>query len=363
MPKQETQVAKIATGQVTKIEKTPSERFSEMVIREFAGTGGKISITASQQRLISNYFISLDQTLKLAEEKRLNTDEKYRAKLSFEWKNINMERLATDVVACARVGLDPALPNHLALIPYNNKHTGKYDISFREEYRGKEVVAKKYGLDIPDDVVIELVYEKDVFTTIKKDKDNPIETYTFKVSDSFNRGEIIGGFWYHKFKEDPSKNKLMTYSRVQLEKYRPEKASAEFWGGEKDNWVWDDEKKKNVKKGTIKIDGWIPEMLYKTLYHRAYNAITLDSRKIDDDFIKISIMEKEAIETLEEGVRKEISENANQKIIDIPHEEVKPSDAIPAETQTIPSEQQTKDGQNEIPTKGSVIQGTLSPDF
>ena len=354
----ETQVAKIATGQVAKIEKTPSERFSEMVIREFAGTGGKISITASQQRLISNYFISLDQTLKLAEEKRLNTDEKYRAKLSLEWKNINMERLATDVVACARVGLDPALPNHLALIPYNNKHTGKYDISFREEYRGKEVVAKKYGLDIPDDVVIELVYEKDVFTTIKKDKDNPTETYTFKVSDSFNRGEIIGGFWYHKFKGDPSKNKLMTYSRAQLEKYRPEKASAEFWGGEKDNWVWDAEKQKNVKKGTIRIEGWVPEMLYKTLYHRAYNAITLDSRKIDDDFIKISIMEREAIETLEDGVCKEIAENANQKIIDIPHEEVKPPISIPAE---IPIEQ--PQNKEEKPTKTNGVQGKLSPDF
>lgn len=323
--KEENKLAKTTPGaSIAKVDKTPSERFSEMVVREFAGTGGHIAINASQQRLISNYFITLDQVLKLAEEKRQKADEKYRAKIGFEWKNVNMEQLATNVVAYARVGLDPALPNHLSLIPYANKHTGKYDISFREGYRGREVKAKKYGLEIPDDVVIELVFANDEFSIIKKDNDNQVESYTFKVKDSFNRGEVIGGFYYHKFKDDPTKNKLRTYNRAKLEKYRPDNASVEFWGGDKDNWVYDEEKKKNIKKGTVHVEGWVEEMLYKTLCHRAYNDITLDSRKIDDDFIKMSIMEKEAINTLEDKVQKEITDGANSETLDIPCEEVKP---------------------------------------
>ena len=318
--KAETQVAKVTSGQVQKIDKTPGERFSDMVIKEFAGTGGKIAVTAMQQRMMNSYFISLDGVLQLAEEKRIKKSEAYRDKVPISWANINMPQLAQHVVACARIGLDPMLPNQLFMIPYKNNTTGKYDINFRQGYRGKEIKAKKYGLEVPDEIVIELVYKNDKFEMIKKDKDNPIETYSFKVADSFDRGEVVGGFWYHKYLKEPSKNKVVAYTKEKLLKYKPDTASPEFWGGAKDNWVWDEDKKKNVKKGTIQVEGWEDEMLLKTLYHRAYDFITIDSQKIDDDFIKLSIMEHTAKETLEDNVASDISQNANQETIEIPAE-------------------------------------------
>jgi hypothetical protein len=50
----------------------------------------------------------------------------------------------------------------------NNK-TKKYDISFITRYRGLELKAKKYGLDVPDAVIVELVHANDHFKSIKKD--------------------------------------------------------------------------------------------------------------------------------------------------------------------------------------------------
>lgn len=357
------EVAKIAT-QAVQQQKTPGERFSEMVIREFAGTGGKIAVTAMQQRLMNNYFISLDQVLQLAEEKRIKKNERNSPPIT--WPNINMPQLAQHVVACARIGLDPMLPNQLHMIPCKNNTTGKYDINFREGYRGREIKAKKYGLEVPDEIVIELVYANDEFKMIKKDKDNSVETYSFKVADSFGRGDVVGGFWYHKFLKEPSKNRIMVYTKEKLLKYKPDNASVEFWGGEKDNWVYNEEKQKNEKKGKVQVEGWEEEMLYKTLCHRAYAAITIDSQKIDDDFIKLSIMENKANETLEDKVETDINQNANKETIDIPGTviESKPEER-PAEKK---GEEKTIHLSGDGPT-GPLLspqkpeQGKLGPDF
>jgi len=309
----------VATTQgnvLTKREKTNSERFTDMVVREFVGTGGEIALTAFQKRLVQNYFISIDQTLKMAEEKRMKKDEKYRDALALTWNNVNMESLAVHIVACARIGFDPAQANHINMIPYKNNTTKKYEIVFIEGYRGKELKARKYGYDIPDDVVIELVYSNDKFKQFKKDKNNPIETYTFEVSENFNRGEIVGGFYYFLYIKTPQKNKLMVYSKNDLEKRRPDKASPEFWGGEKDKW-------ENGKKvGTEKVEGWYDEMMWKTLCRLAYSNITIDSQKIDDDYIKLSVNDKLANETLEERVDNTIKKEANVQTIDIPSEVV-----------------------------------------
>jgi len=279
--------------ELKKADASYSERFSNMVIQEFAGNVGKAELTAFQKRLIQNYFISTDMALKTAEERRLKKQEAYRDPTPVNWPNVNMESLALNVVACARIGYDPALPNHINMVPYKNNKTNKYDVGFVEGYRGKELKAKKYGYDMPTHVIVELVYKNDKFIPIKKDIDNSIEGYKFKISENpFERGEIIGGFYYHLFKESPEKNKLMFFNLHEIEKRKPKYASAEFWGGEKEKWEKDEVTGKSKKVGTEKTEGWFDEMCWKTIYRMAYGSITIDSEKIDDNLMRIIENEK-----------------------------------------------------------------------
>lgn len=290
---------------VAQKEVTPSERFMHKVVAQFGSNVGEIALTKFQQRLVQNCFVALDSALKIAESKR---NDEYN-KVPTIWANVNMEKLAINVVSSARIGFDPALPNHINLIPYLNKTTKKYDIGFIEGYRGLELKVIKYGLEVPDYTVIEVVYATDKFKPIKKDRNNPIETYEFDIINPFDRGAVVGGFYYHMFTNAPDKNKLVSMSLKDIEKRKPEKASAEFWGGEKDEY-------KNGKKtgAKVPVEGWYDQMVYKTICRAAYGSITIDSQKIDDDFM---VLKQAEMSFAEAEVEQEITQNANGPIIDI----------------------------------------------
>ncbi|HDY88548.1 MAG TPA: recombinational DNA repair protein (RecE pathway) [bacterium] len=291
---------------------TPSERFTTMVMREFVGTAANApELTPHQKRLIQNYFISTDLAIKSAEEKRLKKTGKYQDKVPVTWENVNLPSLSLNVVACSRIGFDPALPNHINMIPYKNNNTGKYDIGFLEGYRGKELKAMKYGYNPPDDIVVEVVYSNDTFKPIKKDRNNEVETYLFEIEDAFDRGEIIGGFYYHVYTEQPHKNVLIVFNKAQIEKRKPKYAAAEFWGGTKPIYK---DGKKTAK--TEKIEGWYAEMVWKTIYRAAYGSITIDSEKIDDNLMALMQSEQkfdEFIELSGDDKQQVIEEKANKK--------------------------------------------------
>jgi len=295
-------------AEIEKKEPTQSERFMTKVISEFGSSVGEVALTNFQKRLAQNYFVALDAILKTTEEKRLKKSEKFRDAVPVTWQHVNMEKLARDVVAMARVGFDPSQPNHINPIPYKNKHTGKYDITFIEGYRGIELKATKYGLEVPDHVTVELVYSSDKFKPIKKDSKNQYEGYEFEIVNAFDRGNIIGGFYYHSFSKVPEKNKLVVMTKKDIEKRKPDHASAEFWGGEKDKW------ENNKKVGTETVEGWYDKMAWKTIYRAAYGDITIDSQKIDDDYLRLKQMESDFAEA---EVDEEIRANANGSIIDI----------------------------------------------
>ncbi|MEJ8547152.1 recombinational DNA repair protein (RecE pathway) [Brevibacillus borstelensis] len=299
------------TNAMTQRELTQSERFMKKVVSEFSASVGTIALTDFQKRLAQNYFIALDAVLKTTEEKRLKKAEKYRDPLPVTWANVNMEKLARDVVAMARVGFDPAQPNHINLIPFKNNNTNKYDIAFIEGYRGIELKATKYGLDVPDNVIVELVYSTDKFRSIKKDWKNECEGYEFEVTNPFDRGEIIGGFYYHQYTQKPEKNKLVTMSIKDILKRKPDHASPEFWGGQKDKW------ENGQKVGKEQVEGWYEKMCWKTVYRAAYSDITIDSQKIDDDYLRLKQLEAEYAEA---EVALEVRENANREVIDIESE-------------------------------------------
>lgn len=294
--------------EIAKVEQSMSVRFMNKVITEFGNSAGAITLTDFQQRLAQNYFISLDGSLRAAEEKRLKKSEQYRDPLPVTWANVNMEGLARNVVACARVGLDPAQKNHINMMPFKNNATGKYDIVFIEGYRGIELKATKYGLDVPDAVIVELVYTNDKFRSIKKSLRNPVESYEFEVVDDFDRGEIKGGFYYHAYSKNPEKNKLVVFNLKEIEKRKPRYASVEFWGGEKD--VWENKK----KTGTEHVDGWYEKMCWKTVYRAAYADITIDSQKIDSDYLLLKQNESALTDST---IAAEIAENANGEMLQI----------------------------------------------
>ena len=286
---------------IAKADKSMSVRFMEKVVSEFATGVGEIALTGHQQRLVQNYFVAVDMQLKIAEEKRLKKT-KNQDPTPVTWANVNMEGLARSVIACARIGLDPAQKNHINMMPFKNNNTDKYDIVFIEGYRGIELKAVKYGMDVPDAVIVELVYTKDLFKAVKKSVKNPVEIYEFDVIDAFDRGEIKGGFYYHAYAKNPERNKLVVMSLKDIMKRKPAYASAEFWGGEKT--VWKDGK----PAGTEQVDGWFEKMCWKTIYRAAYNDITIDSQKIDSDYLQLKQMEESLTDS---KVAAEIAENAN----------------------------------------------------
>lgn len=295
------------TTEVQKPQLSPSERFTGAVIKEFSSNNGQLDLTSFQRKLIQNYFIKVDQSLKDNEKKRLSQSEDKRDLLPFTWDNVNMAKLANDVISHSAVGLDPAQPNHINLIPFKNTMSNKYDFAFIMGYSGIELKSKKYGLSIPDDVVVELVYSTDKFKQIKKDLNNKIEGYIFEVVNDFDRGDIVGGFWYQVFHSEPQKNKLHVFSKADIEKRKPKYASAEFWGGEKNKW----EGGKIV--GKEKIDGWYAEMALKTIKRHCWNSIVIDSSKIDENYMNIISKEKDLSDT---NIQNQINENANKHPID-----------------------------------------------
>jgi recombination protein RecT len=295
--------------QIQKIELSQSERFTRAVEKEFSGGVGNIQLTSFQRKLCQNYFIKIDMVLKDNESKRMAKAEQYREALPFTWDNVNLAKLSIDVITFSSVGLDPVQANHISPIPFKNKTSNKWEFTFITGYKGTELKAKKYGIDIPDEVIVELVYSTDKFKAIKKDKDHPFDNYTFEITDEFNRGEIVGGFYYHSYKGSPEKNKLRVFSWKDIEKRKPDYASAEFWGGEKDKWEYDEASGKNKKVGKVNVEGWKDEMAWKTIYKAAWNIITIDSEKIDDHYLKFIQRERDA---RDEAVLNDINDNANR---------------------------------------------------
>jgi len=261
-------------------EELPSARFTAMVIKEYQVASGTTSTTPEMKRRIQNYFVKIDMILNEAETKRLSKSEQFRDPLAFSWKNVNMPKLATEVMALASLGLDPLTNNHVHPIPFKNSRTNNFDFSFIRGYKGMELVAQKFALTPPKNVICELVYSTDVFDMVKKDRENKVESYTFKIVKPFERGEIVGGFIYKEF-EDETMNSIEVMSIANILKRKPKHASAEFWGGEKD--IWENGK----KAGKEKIEGWFEEMCLKTLKRHAWNSFTLDGSKVNDSYEKM----------------------------------------------------------------------------
>lgn len=331
------ELAKKEENQMQKKELTASERFTGMVINEFQGNIGQLNLNEYQKQLIRNYFIGIDNALKIAEERRGYSKKKANDPAVI-WQNVNMNKLAVDVVQNAKLGLDMAIINHLSVVPYLNGKTNKYDLNLMPGYEGLRYVAIKYAIYPIIDIRVELIHKNDKFKMTSK---NNVECYEFDIENPFDRGEVIGGFGYIRY-QDETRNKLVVMTKAELLKRKPSTAAAEFWGGEKDKW-------ENGKKvGTETIEGWQEEMLYKTMVRATCKKVPLDPKKINESYIYVmEFAENYYVENQEDKVNQEIEENANRELIDINSEETIEAEA--ENPQTVSEENTTEEKQNDRP--------------
>ncbi|WP_313094230.1 recombinase RecT [Empedobacter sp.] len=283
---------------------TPAEKFALAVEKQYSSNNGAIEMSSFQKKLAQNYFIAIDQAIKDSENKR-----KQYEPLQYSWQNMNLDaKFYFNVMAYSAIGLDPCQKNHLSIILYKNNKLGKYDISFTIGYVGLELKAKKYGFDIPKEVITEVVYTNDIFKQYKRNRENKVESYDFEVVDDFDRGEIKGGFYYLIY-EDETKNRIRVFNMYDIEKRIPKYAAAEFWGGEKD--IWKDGQKTGEKE---EVEGWRDEMVLKTLKRAAYDSIPIDSAKIDENLMQVIQAEKS--NDVEGDIKYEIEQKANSQHLD-----------------------------------------------
>lgn len=318
----------MAENEVAKQEElSNSSKFTNMVIREFGvNVSGSVPVTDYQRQLIQGYFIQIDRALESAEERRIrknqnNKDHKYDENDPINWNTIDLNQLALDVMHFARMGLDMMQDNMLTAIPFkDNNRTAKtgtkmYTVNLMKGYNGIQYIAEKYALEKPESVTVELVYSTDTFHPIKKSVNNKVESYEFEINNPFNRGEIIGGFGYIEF-SDPQKNKLIMLTKKDIDKRKPKKASAEFWGGMKVEWV-------NGKKTEVETDGWYEEMCLKTIKREVFKPknIPLDPKKIDDEY-QYNKMQELRIAQME--VEQDAIEQTATEVIDIEQPQPQP---------------------------------------
>jgi recombination protein RecT len=269
---------------------TGSEKFLLAVQNQFvAEMGSKLTFSDYQKTLAQHLFLKVDAILKDFEAKRLSSgDEK---KSPYIWENINMRKLSLDSVHRVHLGLDALIPNHIHPVPYFNGKEKKYDLDLRIGYKGKSYYRTEVAVERPVKTLYELVYETDEFAPIKQSINNDVESYEFKITQPFNRGEIIGGFGYIIY-EDPKKNILVLVPEKDFLKSKAEAKSETFW-----------------KK-------WPVEMRMKTLVHRTTDYLDIDPRKVNSN--SYFYVENQEIEELDDNhARNEINNNANGKIIDI----------------------------------------------
>lgn len=269
---------------VTKAGPTQGERFTNMVLHKFSSLVGKMEVSPHQKRLAQHLFLKIDASLKELEGKRIANKQQDKAPIV--WANLNLDKLAIDAVHRIDLGLDALIDNHIHVIPYRNKQTGKYDVDLRIGYAGRDYYRRRAAVHEPKEIVYELVYSSDHFRPIKRSAQVKVEGYEFEITKPFERGDVIGGFAYLVY-ENMEMNKLVLVSEKDFQRSKALAQTDEFWD-----------------KNPI-------AMRFKTLVHRATGTLTVDPRKVDESYWIVEAQDQDA------EIAQEIAENANQEYIDV----------------------------------------------
>ena len=229
---------------------TPAERFSKEIQRQFSSQFGDTAFTPYQKTLGQHLFIKIDMAMIEVNAKRKDDQPE------ISWQNINMMRLATDAVNRVQLGVDALIPGHLYPIFYYNKAAKNYTVDLRVGYKGELYYKQQAAMKPIRKIRVEPVYATDEFVVYKRGLSQEVEGYDFKVTQPFDRGELVGGFGYIEY-EDDQDNDLVILSKAEIEKYRAKSMGIAFWGP------------------------WYEQMAYKTIVRRTTDKIILDPQKIN----------------------------------------------------------------------------------
>ena len=297
---------------------TESEKFVRAVERQFmAQLGQSISWNDVQKTLAQNLYIKIDNSLKALEAKRLTSN---KGGSPITWQNVNLAKLALDAVHRVALGLDGSIANHVHVVPYFNSKLQKYDLDLRIGYVGKVLIVKTMSLDPLIDVVYDLIYDTDEFTANPRTVTNPIESYDLKIRNPFDRGKVIGGFFYFSY-EDARKNRLVLVNQRDFTRAETAAQTKDFWGN------------KDGEKSRI-------EMQMKTVVHRGADKAILDPNKINAPSLKF-VQEQEMLtaeyiidaEATDLGNKEPMAITADEKLQAVPTMEKEP-EKVPAVTET-----------------------------
>jgi recombination protein RecT len=185
------------------------------------------------------------------------------------WQNINFDDFLSKSIAYANIGIDPLAPKTLSFTLFANKFTGKTDVVFIQDVKCMEIIARRYGVNCPVNITVELIYSTDKFALVKKDLTNPSDGYALSVTNAFERGEIIGGVSLSEY-ENPIYNKVRLMSLKEIEKRvrttDSKGAATSFWRDFK------------------------PEMCEKTIGKNAWSKVALDTTDLAE-FYSATIQE------------------------------------------------------------------------
>ena len=260
---------------------TPAKQFSNMLAPAFETHFGIVP-TDNEISLMASYFFGIEKTI-------INSEGYYKM------ADVDTVQLKRDLIHYARLGYDCNVNDMLSFMPRKDGKTGLVKMLPIEGKAGLIYKADKFcdEENKPIDYKVELVYSTDEFTMLKSDFDNVGDSYTFKITNPFNRGDLVGGFGYLIYK-DKSKNKLLEMSISEIMRYKPEKASDKFWGK------------------------WKEKMCIKTITKQLFKLVKLNPDKMSMYSESLNVIENSDMDMLAMDVQDEIVENANNgDIIDI----------------------------------------------
>ena len=315
---------------LAKAELMQENKFAEIVAKQFTGVAqSQTGLTNFQARLVSSYYYAIDEVIKQAEQERLEVADKLPDEVPISWEAIDTEKVARNVAIYTRLGLDAAADNHVSFSIIKKIESNKYDVDFMIGYKGLELKAIKYGMNPPENITIELVYKNDYFVPLKKDMKNRIENYEFEIKNPFDRGDVIGGFYYLSF-ADQQKNRLVVFSLADILKRRPKDYDPKFWEDQKES------------------------MYRKTIARAAYNAISIDPSKIDEDYTALQNINKDSARAKNEEI---ISKNANKEKIEFFNEA-----EIVEEKSSVAPQEEAKKKEEEDPKEVKINNATYNAD-
>lgn len=267
---------------------TAGERFEGLVLRQAQAEIGVAEFTPQVKRLIQHMFIHINNVMKELEIKRLDNAWLSKNRPPIEWKNINHTKLAFDALHRATLGLDAMIPNHISPIPYYNKRSKLYDLDLRIGYRGKDYYRRQFALDPPVLITYELVYSTDKFQAIKSPNG---ESYSFEITNPFQRGEIIGGFGYMIY-DNPIKNKLVLVSEEDFKK-----AESYSKSGKSSKKQPQDDEEEQLSGNFWKNHP--DKMRYKTLVLRVTDHLIINPAQVNESFNVVEVQDSEEYRNIE----------------------------------------------------------------